>query len=312
MNAVAPPILLAGPTASGKSALALALAEALGGAVINADSQQVYADWRVLSARPSAAEEARAPHRLYGHLPLDAPYSVGRWLRELAPVLAACRSDGLRPIITGGTGLSFRALTEGLHDIPESPPEIRSACEAALAREGVARFAETLAARDPATAAEIDLANPARLLRAAEVLEATGRGLAAWRATRPEPLLPRNDTIRLALRPEREALYARCDRRFDTMIAEGALEEVASVLARGLPPSLPGMKALGARELTAHLEGRTSLAEAAEAARTATRQYAKRQLTWIRNQMTDWTVLPGPDPQAALEVIAAASHGPRT
>ncbi|MEL6338133.1 MAG: tRNA (adenosine(37)-N6)-dimethylallyltransferase MiaA, partial [Pseudomonadota bacterium] len=176
------PVLLAGPTGSGKSGLALALAERLGGVVVNADSQQVYGDWRVLTARPSVAEEAQAPHRLYGFLALDAPYSVGQWLRDLAAVLAEVRATGQRPIVIGGTGLYFTALTEGLAEIPPVPPEIRAKAEARLATDGLPALAAALATRDPATAQTLDLANPARVLRAWEVLEATGRGLAAWQA----------------------------------------------------------------------------------------------------------------------------------
>jgi len=287
------PLLIAGPTASGKSTLALALARQLGGAVINADSQQVYRDWRILSARPTPDDEAQVPHFLYGHVALEAEYSAGAWLRDLERALEQCRARDLRPIITGGTGLYFKALTEGLAPIPPIPPEIRAAAEAELERLGLARLCAALAARDPETAAALDRANPMRVLRAWEVLQATGTGLAEWRHATSPPLLALDQTVALALTPPRTWLIARCDARFDAMLAEGALEEAARVMALGLDPALPGMKALGAPELMAHLAGELSLDEAAARARTATRRYAKRQLTWLRNQMFHWQVLNG-------------------
>jgi len=284
------PLLIAGPTASGKSALALALAKRLGGAVINADSQQVYRDWRILSARPTPEDEAQAPHFLYGHIALDNEYSVGAWLRDLAGVLRECRSRNLRPIITGGTGLYFKALTEGLAPIPPIPTDIRASAEADLQRLGVAGLAAALTVRDTETASTIDQANPARLLRAWEVLEATGTGLAEWRRRTGPPLLALEQTTAIVLTPPRDRLYARCDARFDAMLEAGALEETAKVLTLGHDMRLPGMKPLGAPELMAHLAGTLSLIEAATGAKTATRRYAKRQLTWGRNQMLRWRV----------------------
>jgi tRNA dimethylallyltransferase len=286
-------ILIAGPTASGKSALALALARRLRGAVINADSQQVYRDWRILSARPTPEDEARAPHFLYGHVALEAEYSAGAWLRDLSEALERCRARDLRPIITGGTGLYFMALTEGLAPIPPIPPEIRANAEAELERLGLARLHAELARRDPASATALDRANPVRVLRAWEVLEATGAGLAEWRRATAPPLLPLDRTVAIALTPPRPWLHARCDARFDAMLEQGALDEAVDVMALGLDPSLPGMKALGAPELMAHLAGDLSLAEAATRAKTATRRYAKRQLTWVRNQMFRWKMLEG-------------------
>ena len=294
------PILLAGPTASGKSALALGLAQHFGGAVINADSQQVFRDWRILSARPSPDDEARAPHFLYGHLPLDANYSVGAWLRELADVLDECGTLDLTPIITGGTGLYFKALTQGLAAIPPIPPQIRAQGEAELKRLGLLAFAAELIKRDPASTATVDLANPARLLRAWEVLETTGTGLAEWhRATAP-PLLPLDQVTAFALTPPRDWLQTRCDTRFDAMLDAGVLDEVSQVMALGLDPSLPGMKAVGAPELIAHLAGELSLGDATTRAKTATRRYAKRQLTWARNQMFHWQVLQSHNPAENL------------
>ena len=279
------PLLIAGPTASGKSDHALAEA-AKGGVIINADASQVYDGWRILTARPSAREEALAPHRLYGHVPPATRYSVGAWLRDLAPVLEDVAAQGLRPIIVGGTGLYFKALTEGLAEIPEPPEAIRAAVDARLKAEGLEALVADLAARDPATAEIADLQNPMRVTRALEVLEATGKGLAAWRAETPPPLIA--DAEKVLIAPERETLYARCDLRFDRMIEAGALAEARAIAALNLDPSLPAMRAVGAPELLAHLRGEITLGEAAAAARQATRNYAKRQMTWMRNQMKDW------------------------
>jgi len=269
------PVLIAGPTASGKSALALAIAEAQGGVIVNADASQVYADWRALTARPDAQDVARAPHALYGHLPYDAPYSVGHWLREVAPLL-----DGPRPIIVGGTGLAFRALTEGLADIPATPAEVRA--------EGDALDLDTLlAGLDAQTRVQIDIANRARVQRAWEVLRATGRGLADWQAAPSPALLPRVQAQCIALTSDRDWLGARIARRFDAMLADGALDEVAAMLDR-YDPGLQSCKVIGAPELIGHLLGRLTLDAAREAATIATRQYAKRQRTWMRAHMRDW------------------------
>ncbi len=284
------PLLIAGPTASGKSDYALAEA-ARGGVVINADASQVYDIWRVLTARPSPEEEAQAPHRLYGHVAPSVRYSVGAWLRDVAPVVADARDAGLRPIIVGGTGLYFKALTEGLAEIPEPPEAVRVAVDWRLKREGLRALMDELALRDPDTAETIDPMNPMRVTRAFEVLEATGKGLAAWRAETPPPLIP--DAEKVLIAPDREALYARCDRRFDIMIARGALDEARAIAALDLDPALPAMRAVGAPELLAHLRGELSLEEAAATAKQATRNYAKRQMTWMRNQMKDWTVVSG-------------------
>lgn len=298
----APPILIYGPTASGKSALALALAERLGGVVINADALQVYAEWRVLTARPPAQDEARAPHRLYGHVRARDPWSVGLWLADLARALEDCAAQGLRPIIAGGTGLYFKAATEGLAPIPAPSDAAREAAAAALARLGREGLAEALAARDPDTASRIDRANPARLLRAWETLETSGRGLASYWDATPPPLL--DGFAGLRLEPDRAALYAAIDARFDAMLAQGALEEARAVQRLGLPPEAPALQALGARELFAHLRGKIALAAAADQARQASRRYAKRQLTWGRNQMTSWRRLTGPNVEAALAYTA--------
>jgi len=304
MNAT--PILIAGPTGSGKSALAMALARQFDGVIINADSQQVYAEWQVLTARPTPEEEEALPHLLYGHVSIAEAYSVGRWLEEVAAILAPDGGHGpeRRPIIAGGTGLYFRALTQGLAHIPPVPPEIRAAGEALMAEAGPAHLIAELTARDPETTATLDLANPRRVLRAWEVLEATGTGLAAWKAQTPPPLLPLEAAHAITLAPAREWLYPRLDRRFDQMIEQGAFDEVAQVMALGLPSSLPGTRATGAPELAACLAGELSRDEAIARAKMETRRYAKRQLTWIRNQMTGWTMLDPADATLTDQALA--------
>lgn len=277
------PVLIAGPTASGKSALAMELAARDGRVIVNADALQVYACWRVLTARPSPEEERALPHALYGHVACDGVYSVGHWLREVAPLLD-------RPVvIVGGTGLYFRALTEGLAEIPAIPPEVRAAGDALRAADPAAM----IAALDPGTAARIDLANMARVQRAWEVLKATGRGLADWQADTPAPLLRASDAEALVLRPAVDWLNARIDRRFDAMMASGAMEEVAAMLPRWTPGH-PSARAIGAPELVAHLQGALSLPDAITAAKLASRQYAKRQRTWFRTRMRDWREITSP------------------
>ncbi|MCE8545992.1 tRNA (adenosine(37)-N6)-dimethylallyltransferase MiaA [Ruegeria pomeroyi] len=273
------PVLIAGPTASGKSALALEIAERFGGVIVNADASQVYNCWRAISARPSPEEEARAPHRLYGHLPYDAPYSAGHWLREVTPLL-----DGPdRPIIVGGTGLYFTALTEGMAEIPATPPDIRAEADALP-------LDTLLAGIDPATAAGLDQLNRARVQRAWEVERATGRALHLWQADTPPPLLPLARTVPLVLEVDKFWLWDRIARRFDQMLDEGALAEVAAMAAR-YDPALPAFKAIGVPELMAHLRGEITLDAARERASIATRQYAKRQRSWFRARMGDWHAL---------------------
>ncbi len=277
------PVLLAGPTASGKSALALELAARQGGVIVNADALQVFENWRVLTARPTAEEETAAAHRLYGHVPWDASYSVGHWLRDVAPLL----SGDARPIIVGGTGLYFAALTEGLAEIPPTPQELRALADARRMAEGHAGMFEEL---DAATRARVDPLNPMRVQRAWEVWRATGRGLAAWHDDTPAPLLPLADVQPFVLNADRDWLNARIHRRFDRMLERGALEEAQANLGRWTP-ALQSSKAIGAPELIAHLAGRISLADAVTAARTASRQYAKRQRSWFRARMRAWTWL---------------------
>jgi tRNA dimethylallyltransferase len=295
------PVLIAGPTASGKSALALAVAERDGGCVINADASQVYACWRVLTARPDDAELARAPHALYGHVACSTRYSVGDWLRDVVPAIERARSAGLRPIVVGGTGLYFHALTEGLAAIPEVPPELRARSEAMLDAGGLA---EMVAALDAETRARIDLRNPRRVQRAWEVLASTGRGLAHWQEVPHRPAVPRDAAVRVVLDPDISILNHNIKARFERMLQAGALHEVRGFRDAGFDPQSPAGRVLGVAQLLAHLDGPLDRDAAASAAVTATRQFAKRQRTWFRNRMADWTrVGPGAD---ALRRVPAA------
>jgi tRNA dimethylallyltransferase len=271
------PVLIAGPTASGKSALAMEIAARDGRVVVNADALQVYGCWRILTARPTAAEEAALPHALYGHIGCDAGYSVGHWLREVVALLDR------RVVIVGGTGLYFRALTEGLAEIPPIPATVRAAGDALLAQDRAAM----VAALDPATAARTDLANGARVQRAWEVLHATGRGLADWQADTPAPAMPVSTAETMVFRPGAIWLNARIYARFDAMMRMGALDEVRAALG-AWDPAHPSARAIGAWELMAHLRGEMSLSDAVAAAKQASRTYAKRQRTWFRTRMGAW------------------------
>lgn len=284
MSEATPVVLVAGPTASGKSGLALALAEAFDGTVINADSMQVYRELAVLTARPSRAVLAQAPHRLYGVLPGADPCSAGRWRAMALTEIAAARSEGRLPIVTGGTGFYLRALEEGLAPLPEIPSAVRAAAEARHAALGELGFHAALAARDPVMAARLNPNDTQRLIRAWEVFEATGRSLADWQ-TEPAEAPAHLRVLRVVLMPERAALYAAADARFRGMLAAGALDEVRTLRALELDPRLPIMKTIGVRELAAHLTGALPLEAAIVQAQQATRNYAKRQMTWLRTQM---------------------------
>jgi tRNA dimethylallyltransferase len=281
-------VLIAGPTASGKSALALDLAQKTGGIVINADSMQVYRDLRIITARPTVEEEAQVPHRLYGHVDAAVNFSAGAWVSDAAAALAEARSQNRLPIFVGGSGLYFRALTRGLSAIPPIPAEIREAVRARLERDGVEALHAELSRRDPVSAGRLKPRDRTRIARALEVIEATGRALPDWHREGLPALLPPGEFSALFLSPEREALYARIDARFDEMLASGAIEEVAALAARQLDPLLPAMKAHGVPVLIRHLRGEVSLTGAAEFGRTETRQYAKRQFTWFRHQLPEF------------------------
>jgi tRNA dimethylallyltransferase len=282
-------ILIAGPTASGKSAAALALAEAVGGIVINADSMQVYRELRVLSARPRDEDTARAPHLLYGHVGAHEAYSVGRYRSDAARALAEARAKtpGRLPIFIGGTGLYFAALTDGLADIPPVPPQIRAAARAKLESVGVKRLHEELATRDPETASRLRDSDPQRVLRAYEVFEATGTPLSRWQSEAGTPVLEGLNVAKFVLDVERAQLRERIARRFAAMLACGARAEALAL--KGLDPALPAAKMLGLRELWAMEDGALGESEAVDRAVTATRQFAKRQVTWFRHRMRGWT-----------------------
>jgi len=270
------PVLIAGPTASGKSELALRIAETFGGAIVNADASQVYDCWQVISARPSQDEEARAPHLLYGHIAYDHDYSTGHWLREVIPLLTGQQ----RPIIVGGTGLYFSALTEGMADIPATPPAVRAEADGL-------DLPTLIAGVDTRTLDKIDTQNRARVQRAWEVQNATGRSLSDWQADTPPPVLDLADTVPIVFDVEKAWLLDRITRRFDLMLASGALDEVEAMRDR-YDPSLPACKAIGVPELMAYLDGHMTLDAARDRATISTRQFAKRQRTWFRARMKKW------------------------
>ena len=280
-------MLIAGPTASGKSGLALALAEQIDGTIVNADSMQVYRDLRLITARPTLDEETRVPHRLYGHVDATENYSVGRWLADVRPVLDEVRAAGRLPIFTGGTGLYFKALTQGLSAVPPIPPDIRESVRARLEIEGPAALHVALLRRDPSS--PIKPGDRTRIARALEVLEATGRPLSDWHRDGLPPLIDASQAVKMFLAPERDELRRRIDARFDAMLDAGALDEVRALAARQLDPLLPAMKAHGVPWLIRHLSGELSLAKAAEGGQNDTRRYTKRQFTWARHQLPDWT-----------------------
>jgi len=281
-------VLMAGPTASGKSALALELAQRIGGAVVNADSMQVYRDLRVLTARPDAAEEARVPHRLYGHVDAATSYSAGHFVMDAASVLEELRAQRRVPIFVGGTGLYFKALVAGLSAVPPIPQTVRESVRGRLERDGVEALHTELVRCDPVSAARLRPRDRTRIARALEVVEATGSSITDWHRKRQSPLLPVGQFTALFVAPERETLYARIDARFDAMLKTGALAEVERLAARHLDPLLPAMKAHGVQPLIRHLRGEITLAAAAEIGRADTRRYAKRQFTWFRHQLPEF------------------------
>jgi tRNA dimethylallyltransferase len=307
-------VLIAGPTASGKSALAVGLARRLGGAVINCDSMQVYRDLRIVTARPSREDEGVVPHLLFGHVDAGRNWSVGLWLNDVEGAIAQTRACGLVPILAGGTGLYFKALTQGLSAMPPVPEAVRGKIREIAQGLPVVELHRALAAKDPLAAARLRPSDRQRILRALEILEATGRSLCEWQdARRQEPLLAMAGCVGLFLAPDREELRRRIDRRFDAMLAEGALEEIRSLGARRLDPSLPAMRAHGVPWLLAHLRGEIGLDEAAVHAKADTRRYAKRQFTWFRHQMPGWSWCP-PDAAEdraleAIEALAADAAG---
>jgi tRNA dimethylallyltransferase len=297
-------VLIAGPTASGKSALALALAQKTGGMIINADSMQVYRDLSVLTARPTREEEAMVPHRLYGHVDAAVNFSAGAFLADAENSLAEARERRVLPIFVGGTGLYFKALTRGLSAVPPIAPEIRENVRARLARDGVEALHAELARRDLVSAQRLTPRDRTRIARALEVVEATGRSLSDWHREGQPPLLAPNTFRAIFLATERDLLYARIDARFDAMLNSGALQEVERLAARKLDPLLPAMKAHGVPPLISLLAGNITLEEAASIAKADTRHYAKRQFTWFRHQLPEFEWM---KPEAAGEWVGAAA-----
>jgi tRNA dimethylallyltransferase len=296
-------VLIAGPTASGKSALALALAQKTGGTIINADSMQVYRDLGIITARPTPEDEAVVPHRVYGHIDAAVNFSAGAWVADATKALTEAREQNRLPIFVGGSGLYFRALTRGLSAVPPIPPGIREDVRARLARDGVEALHGELARRDRASAERLKPRDRTRIARALEVVEATGRSLIDWHREGLPPLIQAGRFRALFLEPERDLLYARIDARFDAMLKAGALDEVARLMARNLDPQLPAMKAHGVPALIAHLAGRITFEEAAAIGRLDTRHYAKRQFTWFRHQLPEFEWA---KPEAAGEWLEAA------
>jgi tRNA dimethylallyltransferase len=296
-------ILIAGPTASGKSALALTLAEKTGGTIINADSMQVYRDLRIITARPTPEEERRARYRLYGHVDGAVNYSTGQWLRDVAGVLDELRGVRRPPILVGGTGLYFKALTVGLAAVPPIPVEIRARVRKRIREEGAAALHAELARRDPATAARVTVKDGSRISRALEVLAATGRPLSDWHRDGLPPLIDASQTAKVFLNVERKELVSRIGMRLGAMLQSGALEEVRRLAERELDPTLPAMKAHGVPWLIRCLKGELTMEEAVAGTLMDTRRYAKRQLTWFRNQMPDW---PWAAPAEAAKMLASA------
>lgn len=284
-----PPVLIAGPTASGKSALALELAERLGGIVINADSMQVYRELAILTARPTAADLARAPHALYGFVPAREAYSAGRFVSDAARAIADAKAGGLRPIIVGGTGLYFKALLEGLAPVPAIDESVRAHWRAEAERVGAETLHARLAEKDAEMAGRLHPSDTQRIVRALEVFDSTGRSLASWQALRGTPVIDASRAVRLLLNPERTELHVRADRRFDRMIEEGALAEAAKLESLQLASDLPAMRAIGVAPLLRVVRGAQSLDSAAEDAKAETRQYIKRQQTWLKSNMITWS-----------------------
>jgi tRNA dimethylallyltransferase len=301
-------ILIAGPTASGKSRLALELAERHGGSIVNADSMQVYSVLNVLTARPSAEEMRRAPHLLYGHVHPGVAYSTGAWLRDVISLIDSGKLSDVCPIFVGGTGLYFRALEEGISEMPDIPKPIRERWRYELAEKGADKLHRILMRWDPLVAMTLRAGDGQRIVRALEVLEASGRSIRQWQAERGKPLIDRESARFIVIEPDRAELVARIERRFDGMIEAGALEEVKALVALKLDPQLPAMKAIGVRELQAAMSGEISMAEVIERAKIATRQYAKRQSTWFRHQLgPHWLRLRQPD---VSQILNLQNHPP--
>lgn len=285
-------ILIAGPTASGKSAYALEHAKRLKGSIVNCDSMQVYSVLKLLTARPGIRDMQTVPHHLYGYVHPSQKFSTGQWLADVASLLRSTKLDGCRPVFVGGTGLYFRALLGGLSDMPQIPDSLRSRLRRELIERGSGGLHENLSEKDPLAAASINPGDPQRVLRALEVFEVSGRSILEWQKRQSPPLVDSASAQKYVLLPERPVLRQRLEQRFDRMIDQGALAEIAELRELALDPAMPAMKAIGVPQLMAAAEGQVDLEAAVENAKTATRQYAKRQMTWFRNQLDDsWTVV---------------------
>lgn len=298
-------MLIAGPTASGKSAATLVLAERIGGEIVNADSMQIYRELPLLSAAPDAAERARAPHHLYGVASVAEPFSVARWAGLAGETIAAINRRGNVAIVTGGTGLYFRALLGGLSAVPEIDEGIRLGVRQLISNEGAAAGHAALEREDPVMAGRLRPSDGQRIARALEVVRSTGRSLASWQQNTVDGPLTALDraggVARFVLSPPRDWLYGRCDRRFDLMLENGALEEVAALPPAD--PNLTALKALGVPQLRAAMAGAMTMEEAVRLAKTATRQYAKRQMTWFRNQCADWIMIEEKETERIADLI---------
>jgi tRNA dimethylallyltransferase len=299
-------ILLMGPTATGKTALAIALAQAVDGEIVNADAMQCYRDLRILTARPTAEEEAAAPHHLFGFVDAAQRFSVGDWLAHATPTIERLRANGRTPIVVGGTGLAFKALTDGLALIPDPDPAVRRLLEERLKAEGAPSLHAELARGDPETAQRLDPADGVRIVRALEVLMSSGRSIRAFQAESTTPILSAGDYTAVALTPPRAPLYARIEARLDAMLAAGALDEAEALVGRGLDPLMPLMKAHGMPAFAAHLRGEIDRAEARIRAALDTRHYAKRQFTFIRGQFADWKHVESDDLPVRLRTVLGA------
>ncbi len=282
------PILIAGPTASGKSALALALARRLGGVVINADSMQVYAELRILTARPTLDDELCAPHALYGFVSAREAYSTGCYARDAEAALAAARADGTRPIFVGGTGLYFKALLEGLSPVPPVDEAVRAHWRMEAEHRGAVALHGVLAMRDCEMAARLSPADTQRIVRALEVLDSSGKSLAHWQSQPGRPVIAVDEAVRLLMLPDRATLHARAEARFERMVDNGALAEAAAIADLQLDRDLPAMRAIGVAPMIAAARGEMPVRQAVELAQTETRQYIKRQETWLRRNMITW------------------------
>ncbi|PKP82928.1 MAG: tRNA (adenosine(37)-N6)-dimethylallyltransferase MiaA [Alphaproteobacteria bacterium HGW-Alphaproteobacteria-18] len=300
-----PAILIHGPTASGKSALAIELARKLGGEVINADSMQVYSDLQVISARPTEEEMAGVPHHLFGYVDAATRYSTGEWLEAARRVLGRLQRQNKHAVIVGGTGLYLLALTQGLSDIPPVPDDIRAEVKAISEAEGAEGLRARLAPHDPDLAERLGTGDRQRLARAYEVWLATGRPLSDFQNERQPPVLKEGEWVGFALTPPRAALYKKIDRRFEGMLMQGAVTEAQALVARNLNPELPAMKALGMPSIAAFVRGEISAEEAAESAKRESRRYAKRQFTWIGRQFPFWPRIPSPEIGDRMRVIFA-------